>query len=195
MYTKNICDQLIEGILDGDTVKDLLQLKDLTLDKAIQVCQAQEAAKKQRSKMIGIHQESVAAIRNPQTQARNHLVTLHIVTQEPAQAVVANYTWVVEHDAQHSTSPVTFVANWATLLRHVAADICYQTLNLHQQHLQMSFQPTQTHSFQTLAMLLQLTLLPRSPLTLLHRMAQHVSQSYQTQVQISLQLEKEYFIT
>ena len=37
---KNIRGQLIEGILDGDTVEDLLQLKDLTLDKAIQVCQA-----------------------------------------------------------------------------------------------------------------------------------------------------------
>ena len=41
---KNIRDQLIEGILDGDTVEDLLQIKDLNLDKAIQVCQAQEAA-------------------------------------------------------------------------------------------------------------------------------------------------------
>ena len=62
---KNIRDQLIEGILDGDTVENLLQIKDLTLDKAIQVCQAQEAAKKQRANMSCVHQESVAAIRNP----------------------------------------------------------------------------------------------------------------------------------
>ena len=62
---KNIRDQLIERILDGDTVEDLLQIKDLNLDKAIQVCQAQEAAKKQRANMTGVHQESVAAIRNP----------------------------------------------------------------------------------------------------------------------------------
>ena len=62
---KNLRDQLIEGILDGDTVEDLLQIKDLNLDKAIQVCQAQEAAKKQRANMTGVHQESVAAIRNP----------------------------------------------------------------------------------------------------------------------------------
>ena len=62
---KNICDQLIEGILDSDTVEDLLQIKDLNLDKAIQVCQAQEAAKKQCANMTGVHQESVAAIRNP----------------------------------------------------------------------------------------------------------------------------------
>ena len=70
---KNICNQLIEGILDVDTVDDLLQLKDLTLDKAIQVCQAQKPAKKQRANMIGIHQESVAAIRNPQTQCKKPL--------------------------------------------------------------------------------------------------------------------------
>ena len=44
---KNIRDQLIEGLLDGDTVEHLLQEKDLTLDKAITTCRAQEAAKKQ----------------------------------------------------------------------------------------------------------------------------------------------------
>ena len=31
---KNIRDQIIEGILNGDTVEDLLQQKDLTLDRA-----------------------------------------------------------------------------------------------------------------------------------------------------------------
>ena len=62
---KNIRDQLIDGIIDGDTVEDLLQIKDLTLDRAIQVCQAQEAAKKQRASITGAHQESVSAIRNP----------------------------------------------------------------------------------------------------------------------------------
>ena len=34
---KNIRDQLIEGILVGDTIEGLLQVKDLTLDKAIQI--------------------------------------------------------------------------------------------------------------------------------------------------------------
>ena len=63
---KNIRDQIIEGILDGDTV-------DLTLNKAIRVCQAQEAAKKQRANMIGIHHESVAAIRNaPRKKPPSH---------------------------------------------------------------------------------------------------------------------------
>ena len=61
---KNVRDQLIEGIIDGDTVEDLLQIKDLTLDKAIQVCQAQEAAKKQRANVTGIHQDFISFVRN-----------------------------------------------------------------------------------------------------------------------------------
>ena len=46
---KSIHDQIIEGLLDGDTVEHLLQEKDFSLDRAISVCQAQEAAKKQRA--------------------------------------------------------------------------------------------------------------------------------------------------
>ena len=46
---KNICDQIIEGLLEGDTVEDLLQEQDLSLDTAISKCRAQEAARKQRA--------------------------------------------------------------------------------------------------------------------------------------------------
>ena len=42
---KSIRDQIIEGLTDGDTVEDLLKEKDLTLDKTIITCRAQEAAK------------------------------------------------------------------------------------------------------------------------------------------------------
>ena len=35
---KSICGQIIEGLLDGDTVKVLLQETDLTLNKAISKC-------------------------------------------------------------------------------------------------------------------------------------------------------------
>jgi len=52
---KNLCDQIIEGITDGDTIEDLLQEKDLFLDRAIQICQAQEAAKRQRASMSTGH--------------------------------------------------------------------------------------------------------------------------------------------
>jgi len=61
---KNLRDQIIEGILDGDTVEDLLQEKDLSLARAIQICQAQEAAKRQRASMSTGHQDSLAAVRN-----------------------------------------------------------------------------------------------------------------------------------
>jgi len=42
--TKNIRDQIIEGISDSDTVEHLLQEQNLTLDRAIAICRAQEAA-------------------------------------------------------------------------------------------------------------------------------------------------------
>ena len=45
---KNIRDQIIEGNTDGDTVEQLLKQPDLTLEAAITLCRAQEAAKKQR---------------------------------------------------------------------------------------------------------------------------------------------------
>ena len=48
---KNIRDQIIEGLLDGDSTEDLLKEKDLTLDVAIAKCCALEAAKKQRAEM------------------------------------------------------------------------------------------------------------------------------------------------
>ena len=43
--TKNIRDQIIEGLRDGDTIEHLLQETDLNLDKTITTCRAQEAAK------------------------------------------------------------------------------------------------------------------------------------------------------
>ena len=40
-------DQLVEGIIDPDTVQDLLKEQELTLEKAIQIFRAMEAAKKE----------------------------------------------------------------------------------------------------------------------------------------------------
>ena len=48
---KNIRDQIIEGISDGDTVEDLLRERNLSLDMAIAKCRAQEAAKKHRGEL------------------------------------------------------------------------------------------------------------------------------------------------
>ncbi len=44
---KNIRGQIIEGLIDGDTVEALLQKKDLTLATTITKCRGQEAAKRQ----------------------------------------------------------------------------------------------------------------------------------------------------
>ena len=59
---KNIRDQIIEGIHDGDTVQNLLQEKDLSLSKAITMCQAQEAAKKNRAEMARYTLEGIQAL-------------------------------------------------------------------------------------------------------------------------------------
>ena len=50
---KHIRDQIIEGLVDGDAIEDLLKEKDLALDTAITKCRAQEAARKQRAEMSG----------------------------------------------------------------------------------------------------------------------------------------------
>ena len=63
---KNIRDQITEGLLDADTVEDLLQETNFTLATAVHKCQAQEAAKKQRAKLR--NPESIAAFRKPQNQ-------------------------------------------------------------------------------------------------------------------------------
>ena len=45
---KNIRDQIIKGINDGDIVEYLLRQPNLTLDTVISTCRGQEAAKRQR---------------------------------------------------------------------------------------------------------------------------------------------------
>ena len=59
---KNIRDHIIKGLLDADTTEDLLQETDITLDRAITKCQAQEVAKKQRACLHDHSTESIAAL-------------------------------------------------------------------------------------------------------------------------------------
>ena len=65
---KNIRDQIIEGLRDGDTVDSLLQEVDLTLTNTITKCRSKEAAKKNRSWIEAREQETeaIAALHNPQ---------------------------------------------------------------------------------------------------------------------------------
>ena len=50
---KNIRDQIIAGLADGEAVEDLLKEKKLTLDTALSKCRAHEAAKRQRAELAG----------------------------------------------------------------------------------------------------------------------------------------------
>jgi len=59
---KNVRDQIIKGLLDKDTVEHLLRQQELSLDNAITICRAQEAAKKQCRSMQENNTESVLAM-------------------------------------------------------------------------------------------------------------------------------------
>ena len=48
---KSIRDQIVEGLLDGDIIEDLLKERELTLEATISKCRAQEAAKQQREEI------------------------------------------------------------------------------------------------------------------------------------------------
>ncbi len=61
---KNIRDQIIVGLIDGDTVETLLREKDLSLDITITKCRAQEAAKKQRAEMVDTSDANIQVIRH-----------------------------------------------------------------------------------------------------------------------------------
>ena len=63
---KNIRDQIIEGLCDGDTVESLLQERDLSLQKAITKCRGQEAAKRQRAEIAGNPSDTVSNVRRTQ---------------------------------------------------------------------------------------------------------------------------------
>ena len=63
--TKNIRDQIIEGVNDGDTVEHLLQQQNLTLDTAITTCRSQEAAKNQCREILEHTPAAVLAIKQP----------------------------------------------------------------------------------------------------------------------------------
>ena len=68
---KNIRDQIIEGLRDGDTVETLLREKDLTLEEAMTKCRGQEAAKKQRAEIAveaTPYHVNRAQARNPPTR-------------------------------------------------------------------------------------------------------------------------------
>ena len=107
---KNLRDQIIEGILDGNTVEELLQEKDLSLTRAIQIFQAQEMAKRQCASMSTGHQDSLAAVRNSPPLRRSHSAKRHPTFLKPAQDVVASHTLEVDLGALPLPHLATLVA-------------------------------------------------------------------------------------
>ena len=76
--------------------------------------------------MSSVHQESIAAVRTPQTHRKSPPFTQHPITHQYAKVAMAKYTQGVEQDDQHSTSHVTVLTNWATLRKCAMADTLYQ---------------------------------------------------------------------
>ena len=101
-------DQIIEGLIDADTIEQLLKESGLDLgldlEKTISTCRAQEAAKKQRVEITS------TSIREP---VDVYAVRRQGQSQRPArlcpgcQGNVTSYMTVAVRIAQHSTSPAT----------------------------------------------------------------------------------------
>ena len=93
---KNISDQnlIIEGLIDGDTVEDLLKEKDLTLATTISKCRSLEAAKQQRAEIFGATPETIMSIRKTRTDLTP--------TPKSVQGVEEISTRVAEDNAQRT---------------------------------------------------------------------------------------------
>ena len=64
---KALRDQIIEGLLDGEIIQELLQVKDLTLDQATTKRRGLEAAKKSRQDIRGTSEVNTFQTRTPAT--------------------------------------------------------------------------------------------------------------------------------
>ena len=116
---KSIRDQIVEGLLDGDTVEDLLKEPNLTLEATISKCRAQEAAKQQRAES----QVSRVATQ-PSKRYTNHSqhISNNVHQTTPVLGVAPHITKVVDNSAQHSTLPIITVTKLGTLHGSAAAD-------------------------------------------------------------------------
>ena len=107
---KNLRDQIIEGLHDGDTIESLLQEADLTLDVMIAKCRSKEAAKKNQSqiKARGHDTEAISVLHNPKL-SRQQGKPAHVRDAEERSTRVGGST------AQPMTDPVLSATRLATL--------------------------------------------------------------------------------
>ena len=106
---KNILDQTIEGLLDGDIVEDLLKEKDLSLQSTVAKCRAHEAAKRQRAEIVS----------GPADTAVQTLRKLRPNTKHSKQTCPGCFTREAADNALPSTLSTTRATKPATLRRFV----------------------------------------------------------------------------
>ena len=109
---KSIRDQIIEGSLDGDITENLLKQPDLTLDGAITLCRAQEAAKRQRSEMNSASSGAVFAIKQRQQPPT-------MPSQQHVQDVGQSHTVGVECAVLRMNNYATTATRWGILPEYV----------------------------------------------------------------------------
>ena len=123
---KNMQDQIIEGLQDVDTIEQLLKEKDLTLDKAINTCRAQEAAKKQRAEISNTPREPV------------EICALHrcILPSKPAKLYPGCGSGLHEGGRQLTTSHVTPARKQVISLEYVVGGSHHRPPHQSSTHLQ-----------------------------------------------------------
>ena len=94
----------------GDTVEHLLQEKDLILLKAVQLCQAQEAAKKERPTI----QQGPSHLHKSMTALKTHPQKKTFRPHPVCPAVGASHIQQVAHNVLHIVYHVTITKRWAT---------------------------------------------------------------------------------
>ena len=122
---KALCDQIIEGLHDGDIIQELLQVKDLTLDQAITKCRGLEVAKKSRTDIQGSVELNVART--------NPLKKISV----PVLIVATHPTLGVEKTAPHTRRLAVTAARQAISAEYVGRNpqpLCNNEPPLHRKY-------------------------------------------------------------
>ena len=97
LHTKNVRDQIIEGLFDADRIEQLLKPGDLTLAKAISTCRTQEAATKQRAEICVSQQRYIQS--EDQVRLLSQLNSALVVALAGMREVVS----AAQHKLPHAT--------------------------------------------------------------------------------------------
>ena len=95
---KALRDQIIEGLLDGEIIQELLQVKDLTLDQAITMCRGLEAAKKSRHEVQGSPEVSTFRMQHGTGTSRDVVLLSTMVAARDALLTIKHAVNVERQD-------------------------------------------------------------------------------------------------